>query len=179
MIEAAHILKNTFAKENSWTPLPLPSPQRNNGPSPRFFCFSSILQNSYPQGIIRHHINDVLKEFFTPRACLHGGGGPQIGEVTCGGSPHLSCKRDQIKMRDYMDRQVTPPKRVEYLTYMGSPTPMQTGCKWVFRPLLRLAHAFPAFSKNTTWSRASLLFPWDIVSDTFSSMRKTRFGGKV
>ena len=22
---------------------------------------------------------------------LHEGGGPQIGEVTCGGSPHLSC----------------------------------------------------------------------------------------
>ena len=37
-------------------------------------------------------------------------GGPQIGEVTCNGSPHLSCKRDQIKMRD-VDRQVTPPKR--------------------------------------------------------------------
>ena len=30
-------------------------------------------------------------------ACLHGGGGPQIGEVTCGGSPHQSSKRDQIK----------------------------------------------------------------------------------
>ena len=44
------------------------------------------------------------------RVCLHGGWGPQIGEVTCGGSPHLSCKRDQIKMRDYMDRPVTPPK---------------------------------------------------------------------
>ena len=28
---------------------------------------------------------------------LRGGRGPQIGEVTCGGSPHLSCKRDQIK----------------------------------------------------------------------------------
>ena len=28
-------------------------------------------------------------------------GDPQVGEVTCGGSPHLSCKRDQIKMRDY------------------------------------------------------------------------------
>ena len=28
------------------------------------------------------------------------------------GSPHLSRKRDQIKMRDYMDRRVTPPKRV-------------------------------------------------------------------
>ena len=39
------------------------------------------------------------------RAWLHGGGGPQIGEVTSGGSPlHLSCK-----MRDYMDRRVTSP----------------------------------------------------------------------
>ena len=45
------------------------------------------------------------------RACLHGGGGPQVGEVTRGGSPHLSCKRDQIKMRDYMDRRVTSPTR--------------------------------------------------------------------
>ena len=27
-------------------------------------------------------------------------------------APHLSCKRDQINMRDYMDRQVTPPKLV-------------------------------------------------------------------
>ena len=44
------------------------------------------------------------------RACLHGGGEPQVGEVTWGGSLYLSCKRDQIKMRDYMDRQVTPPK---------------------------------------------------------------------
>ena len=34
-----------------------------------------------------------------------------MGEVTCGGSPHLSCKRDEMKMRDYMDRRVTPPKR--------------------------------------------------------------------
>jgi len=34
-------------------------------------------------------------------ACLHEGGGPQIGEVTRGGSPHLSCKRGQIKMRDF------------------------------------------------------------------------------
>ena len=46
------------------------------------------------------------------RACLHGGGGPQVGEVTCGASPHLSCKRDQIKTSDSMDRRVTPPKRV-------------------------------------------------------------------
>ena len=38
-------------------------------------------------------------------------GDPQIGELICGGSPHLSCKRDQIKMRDYLDRQVTPSKQ--------------------------------------------------------------------
>ena len=46
------------------------------------------------------------------RACLHEGGGPQVDEVTCGGLPHLTCKRDHIKMRDYMDRRATPPKRV-------------------------------------------------------------------
>ena len=62
------------------------------------------------------------------RACLHGGGGPQIGEVTCSGSPHLSCKRDQIKMRDYMDRRVTPPKRVTSPTW--GPTPP---CKQALR----------------------------------------------
>ena len=56
------------------------------------------------------------------RACLRGGRGPQIGEVTCGRSPHLSCKRDQIKKRDYTDRQVTPPKRVTSPTW-GPPPP--------------------------------------------------------
>ena len=49
-------------------------------------------------------------------ACLHGGGGPQIGELRCGGSPHPSYKRDQIKMREYKDRRVTSPKRVTSTT---------------------------------------------------------------
>ena len=57
------------------------------------------------------------------RACLHGCGGPQIGEVTCGGSP-LSCKRDQVKMRDYADGQVAPATEAGYLTYLESPTSM-------------------------------------------------------
>ena len=35
----------------------------------------------------------------TLRACLHGGGGPHVGEETLGASPHLSCKSDQIKIR--------------------------------------------------------------------------------
>ena len=60
------------------------------------------------------------------RACLHEGGGPQVGEVTCGKLPHLTCKRDHIKMRDYMDRRVTPPKRVTSPTW-GPPPP----CKQV------------------------------------------------
>ena len=42
------------------------------------------------------------------KACLHGGGGPQIGEVTHVAG-HLSCKHDQIKMGDYMDRWATSP----------------------------------------------------------------------
>ena len=56
------------------------------------------------------------------RACLQEGGGPQVGEVTCGGSPYLTCKRDHIKMRDYMDRRVTLPKRVTSPTWGPPPT---------------------------------------------------------
>ena len=59
---------------------------------------------------------------FSIRACLHGGGGPQVSEVTRGGSPHLSCKRDHIKMRDNIDRRVTQPKRVTSPTW-GPPPP--------------------------------------------------------
>ena len=60
--------------------------------------------------------------FFKGKALATRLGGPQIGEITCGGSPQLSCKRDQIKMRDYMDRWVTPPKRVTSPTW-GPPPP--------------------------------------------------------
>ena len=64
----AYIKKKTFAKENS-SILSFPPPRGNNGPL-GFFGFRSILQNGYPQGIIRHHINDVLEELFhTKCAC--------------------------------------------------------------------------------------------------------------
>ena len=56
------------------------------------------------------------------RACLHEDGGPQVGEVTWGGLPHLACKSDHIKMRDYMDRRVTPPKQVTSPIW-GTPPP--------------------------------------------------------
>ena len=38
-----------------------------------------------------------------------------------GGSPHLSCKCDQIKMIDYVDRRVTP-KQITSPTW-GPPPP--------------------------------------------------------
>ena len=56
------------------------------------------------------------------RACLHEGGGSQVGEVTCGGLPHLTSKRDHIKMRDCMDRRVTPPTRVTSPTWGPPPS---------------------------------------------------------
>ena len=37
--------------------------------------------------------------------------------TSLGGLPHLSCKHDQIKMRDYMERRVTPPRRVTSPTW--------------------------------------------------------------
>ena len=37
-------------------------------------------------------------------------------------SPHLSCNRDQIKMRDYLDRRGTPPKRVTSPAWGPPPT---------------------------------------------------------
>ena len=45
-----------------------------------------------------------------------------------GGSPLVSCKRDQIKMREYMDWQVAPPTRVTSPTW-GPPPP----CKQALR----------------------------------------------
>ena len=45
-----------------------------------------------------------------------------------GGSPYLSCKRVQIKMRDYMDRRVTSPKRVTSLSSGAPPS-----CKRVLK----------------------------------------------
>ena len=68
------------------------------------------------------------KEIHWLRPVLHEGGGPQVGEVTCGGLPHITCKCDCIKMRDCMDRRVTPPKRVTSPTW-GPPPPCKQALK--------------------------------------------------
>ena len=64
---------------------------------------------------------DSLNKYLGP-VYMEVHGGLQISELTCGGSPHLSCKRDQVKMRDYMERRVTPAKRVTSPTW-GPPPP--------------------------------------------------------
>ena len=70
------------------------------------------------------------KDSLTFRACLHEGGGPQVGVVTCGGLSHRTCKHDPIKMRDYMDRRITVPQ----LTRL--PHPSGVPYLHVNRPLL-------------------------------------------
>ena len=67
------------------------------------------------------------------RACLHEGWGPQVGELTCGKLPHLTGRRDHIKMRDYLDRRVTPPKRVTSPNW-SPPPPCKRAIKdWLHR----------------------------------------------
>ena len=58
------------------------------------------------------------------------GGLPYLAdrETRLGGLPHLSCKHDQIKMRDYMERRVTPPRRVTSPTW-GPPPPCKQALK--------------------------------------------------
>ena len=76
-------------------------------------------------------LNRYWKKKKNVRDCLNGGGGPQIGEVTSARSPHLSCKRDQINMGGYMERPVTPPKRVTSPTW-GPPPPCKQALRMTF-----------------------------------------------
>ena len=71
-------------------------------------------------------VGHLAMEYVDIRAYLHEGGGPQVGEVTCVKLPHLTCKRDHIKIRDYLDRRVTSPT-------WDPPPP----CKQALRPMYR------------------------------------------
>ena len=63
--------------------------------------------------------NSISTAGWKLRACLHGGGGPHLGEVTCGGSPHLSCKRNQNER--ICGQAGYPPKRVTSPSWGPSP----------------------------------------------------------
>ena len=88
---------------------------------------------------------------------LRGSPGLADRATRLGGSPYLSCKRDQIKMRDYMNRRVTAPKRVPSPTW-GPPPPckqalteMRRNCwcgvsvEWIVRGLSMF---FKTFTKH-------------------------------
>ena len=87
------------------------------------------------------------------------------GEVTCGGSPHLSCKRDQIKMRDYMERRVTsptwgppPPYKQALNLYITDFAYMQrllflVSVYLVYRPLSRGVHFVSRGLKSFVYAR--------------------------
>ena len=51
-------------------------------------------------------------------------------------SPHPPCKSDQVKMRDYLDRRVTPPKWVTMRTW-GPPPPGKHTLKVSRAPFLQ------------------------------------------
>ena len=85
------------------------------------------------------------------RACLHEGGGPQVGEVTCSGLPLLTCKRDHIKMRDCMDKRVTPPTRVTSPTWGPPPS-----CKQALIPQTKIS-----------WIRESGFRRWEMRREIY------------
>ena len=74
-------------------------------------------------------------ETFTCKLWTRLRGSPGLADraTHLGGSPQLSCKRDPSKMRDFMDRWVTPLKRVASPTW-GPPFP----CKQALTDRFRL-----------------------------------------
>ena len=67
---------------------------------------------------------NVLALHGTARKCKNGKLSARLTELTYQqtGSPHQPCKRDRDKIRDYMERWVTPLRRVTSPTW-GPPPP--------------------------------------------------------
>ena len=80
-----------------------------------------------------------------------------------GGSPYLSCKRDQIKMRYYMDRRVTPPKRVTSPTW-GPPPP----CKQTLSSILYWSNCLVHY---TFFKNALMIHEFNNLSRPLKSVR--------
>ena len=82
-------------------------------------------------------------------------------ETRLGGSPHLSCKRDQNKLRIYKDRRVTPPTRVTSPT-QGPPPP----CKQALKIGHRQGKNCTITSRNTSCWVCLVDFDgrWEIMS---------------
>ena len=76
------------------------------------FCITSFGDCSRPQHQETTNLGPVYMEVGDPR---------QVREAICRASPHLLCKRGQTKMRDYIDRRVTPHKGVTSPTWSPPP----------------------------------------------------------
>ena len=83
---------------------------------------ANLMYHEYDPGQAGYPTLKRLHGKIWPR--LRGLPGLEVRTTRLGGSPHLSCKRDQIKMRHYSDRRVTPPplKQVTSPTW-GPPPP--------------------------------------------------------
>ena len=73
--------------------------------------------------------------------------GPQVGEVTRSGLPHLTRKHDHIKMRDYMGRRVTSPT-------WGPPPPCKQAFRHVFILFVLFRLIFISFSNTTLLNKS-------------------------
>ena len=90
---------------------------------------------------------------------LHGKLSPQLTGLPhladratrLGGSPHLSCKRDQNEIRNYMDRWVTPPRRVTSPTW-GPPPPCKHALSVVILMEMRFNLWLPLLLWSVQWS---------------------------
>ena len=84
------------------------------------FCANLMYHESDP-GYLGYPTLKRLNGKISPRL----GGLPSLADLAArlGGSPHLSCERNQIKMRDYNYGQAGYPTKESYLTYLGTPHP--------------------------------------------------------
>jgi len=91
-----------------------------------------------------------------------------------GGSPHVSRKRDQIRMRDHMDRRVTRPKRVTSPAWGPPPS-----CKQALNVLsfnLVAIFLWPNLAKLLVWKRkVNIAIQRQISTYRGSSIKPTFF----
>ena len=105
------------------------------------------------------HERDSCQAGYPTLMRLHGKLSPQLTGLPhladratrLGGSPHLSCKRDQNKIRNYMDRRVTPPRRVTSPTW-GPPPPCKHALSVVILMEMRFNLWFPLLLWSVQWS---------------------------
>ena len=96
-------------------------------PTPKWFLLEFDVSRNRPRLGGLPHLEMFTWQNFTPAERVNRSSRPGYPPWRV---PHQSCKRDQLKLRDYMDRRVTPPKRVTSPTWGPSPP-----CKQALRKI--------------------------------------------